>query len=330
MKKSVKLLGIGAMLFGVMTTQALAKEYKLKMGMTPGTAQNEYKAAEFFAKELDTKSNGQIKLSLYPNGQLGDDRSMLEQMSGGALDFGFLEMARFNLYFPEAEVYSLPYMIRDFAHMQKATFETEIGKNIIEKAEKELGVLVLSQGYNGTRQTSSNKAIKSLKDMKDLKLRVPNASSNLDYAKYAGAAPTPMAFSEVYLALQTNSVDGQENPLSAIKAQKFYEVQPYLAMTNHILNDQLYIMSAMTMEDLPEDLQQVVRDAAKAAAEYHTKLFVDEEAGLIKFFKENKVTVTEPNLDEFRAAMKPVYDKYIAKNKEVGKKAIDEITNVGK
>ena len=330
MKKVVKLLGIGAMLFGVMTTQALAKEYKLKMGMNAGTAQNEYKAAEFFAKELDTKSNGQIKLSLYPNGQLGDDRSMLEQMSGGALDFGFLEMARFNLYFPEAEVYSLPYMIRDFEHMQKATFETEIGKNIIEKAETQLGVLVLSQGYNGTRQTTTNKAINSLKDMKDLKLRVPNASSNLDYAKYTKAAPTPMAFSEVYLALQTNSVDGQENPLSAIKAQKFYEVQPYLALTNHILNDQLYIMSAMTMEDLPENLQQVVRDAAVAAAEYHTKLFVDEEAGLIKFFKENGVTVTEPNLDEFRTAMKPVYDKYIAKNKEVGKKAIEQITNVGK
>ena len=99
-------------------------------------------------------------------------------------------------------------------------------------------------------------------------------------------------------------------------------------MTNHILNDQLYVMSASTMESLPEDLQQVVRDAAKEAAEYHTKLFVDEEAGLIEFFKENKVTVTEPNLDEFRAAMQPVYDRYIAKNKDVAKNAIKEINAV--
>src|SRR3712207_6957092 len=87
--------------------------------------------------------------------------------------------------------------------------------------------------------------------MKGLKLRVPNAPANLAFAKYSGAAPTPMAFSEVYLALQTNSVDAQENPLSAVKAQKFYEVQKYIAMTNHILNDQLYLVSAATMEDLP-------------------------------------------------------------------------------
>lgn len=329
MNKGLKMLGLG-MLFGVMTTAALAAEYNLKMGMNAGTAQNEYKAAEFFAKELKEKSNGKIELSLYPNGQLGDDVSMLEQMSGGALDFGFLEMARFSIFFPEAEAFSLPYMINDFNHLQKVTFETEFGKSIREKAENNLGVLVLSQGYNGTRQTTSNRAINSIKDMKDLKLRVPNATSNLDYAKYTGAAPTPMAFSEVYLALQTNSVDGQENPLSAIKAQKFYEVQPYLAMTNHILNDQLYIMSAMTMESLPEDLQQVVRDAAKAAAEYHTKLFVDEEAGLIEFFKQNNVTVTEPNLDEFKEAMQPVYDSYIARNKEAGKKAIEEIEKAAK
>ena len=326
MKKAVTLLGIGAMLFGVMTTDALAKEYKLKMGMVAGTSSNEYKGAEFFAKQLAEKSNGQIKLALYADGQLGDDRSMIEQLSGGALDFTFAEIARFQLFFPEAEVFSLPYMIKDFDHVRKATFETEFGKQLLEKIDSQLGIKVLSQAYNGTRQTTANRAINSIKDMKDLKLRVPNASSNLDYAKYSGAAPTPMAFSEVYLALQTNSVDGEENPLSTIKAQKFYEVQPYLAMTNHILNDQVYIASSMTLESLPADLQQVVKDAAVAAADYHTKLFVEEEASLKEFFKQQGVTITEPNLDEFKAAMKPAYDKYIAKNKAVGQKAVDEIS----
>ena len=118
----------------------------------------------------------------------------------------------------------------------------------------------------------------------------------------------------------------KKTPLSAVKAQKFYEVQPYLAMTNHILNDQVYIVSNMTLESLPADLQQVVKDAAVAAADYHTKLFVDEEANLKEFFKQQGVTITEPNLDEFKAAMKPAYDKYIAKNKAVGQKAVDEIS----
>lgn len=166
--------------------------------------------------------------------------------------------------------------------------------------------------------------------MKGLKLRVPNAAANLNFAKYTGAAPTPMAFSEVYLALQTNSVDGQENPLSAVRAQKFYEVQPYLAMTNHILNDQLYVIGNETLESLPEDLQKVVKDAAAEAAQYHTKLFVDEEASLKDFFKQNGVKITEPNLDEFKAKMQPVYDEFIKKNGKLGQQAVEEITAAGK
>lgn len=322
MKKS--LLGIG-LLFGVMTTAALGAEYDLKMGMVAGTSSNEYKAAEFFANKVKEKSNGRIEVALFPNGQLGDDRSMLEQIAGGALDFTFTEIGRFSIFFPEAEVYVLPYMIKDFAHVQKATFETEFGKELMGKIHDELGITILSQAYNGTRQTTSNKAINSLEDMKGLKLRVPNAPSNLNFAKYSGAAPTPMAFSEVYLALQTNSVDGQENPLSAVRAQKFYEVQPYLAMTNHILNDQLYVVGNMTMEELPEDLQQVVKDAAAEAAVYHTQLFVDEEASLKEFFKENGVTITEPALGDFEKAMQPVYDEYIKKNGALGQKAVDQV-----
>lgn len=327
MKKSFKMMGLG-MLFGVMTTAALAAEYDLKMGMVPGTAQNEYKAAEYFANQLKERSNGRIELTLYPNSQLGDDRSMLDQVSGGALDMMFTEISRFSIFYPEAEIYVLPYMMKDFNHIQRATWETEFGKNLIEKINNELGITILSQAYNGTRETTSNRPINSIKDMKGLKLRVPTAPANLNFAKYSGASPTPMAFSEVYLALQTNSVDGQENPLSAIKAQKFYEVQPYLAMTNHIINDQLYVISNSTMEMLPPELQEVVKEAAEAAAEYHTKLFVDEEAGLKDFFKSNGVTITEPNTDEFKAAMQPVYDEYIKKNGKLGEEGVKEINSV--
>ncbi len=329
MKKMVTILGMGTLLFGVMTTTALAKDYKLKMGLTQGNTSNEYKSAEYFGKEMAKLSNGKIQLTLFPNAQLGDDRSMLEQISAGVLDFGFVETARFQLYFPEAEVYSLPYMIKDFEHAKKATFDTKIGKQLLEKVDKQLGITVLAQAYNGTRQTTSNKPINSIKDMKGLKLRVPNAASNLDYAKFSGASPTPMAFSEVYLALQTNSVDGQENPLSLIKAQKFYEVQPYLALTNHILNDQLYIASNMTLEDLPKDLQKVVKESAVKAANYHTDLFVKDETALKEFFKQEGVTITEPKLDDFRKAMKPVYDNYMKKNKKLGKSAVEEITKIG-
>ena len=314
-----------AILFGVMTTSAFAAKYNLKMGMTAGTSQNEYKAAEVFAKELKKRSNGEIELKLYPNAQLGkDDLAMMQQLEGGALDFTFSETGRLSAFFPEAEVFTLPYMIKDFNHMKKAV-NTKVGKDLFKKLHDKKGMTVLAQAYNGTRQTTSNKAIKSLADMKGMKLRVPGAPANLAYAKYTGAAPTPMAFSEVYLALQTNAVDGQENPLSTIKAQKFYEVQKYLAMTNHILNDQLYLISNITMEDLPANLQKVVKESAEVAAQYHTKLFMDEEKSLKDFFKGKGVTITEPKLDDFKNAMKPFYNEYTKKNGKAGEEAIKAI-----
>ncbi|PJG81893.1 sialic acid TRAP transporter substrate-binding protein SiaP [Caviibacterium pharyngocola] len=322
-------LAIATLCLG-MSASVFAADYDLKFGMVAGTSSNEYKAVEFFAKEVKEKSNGKIEIAIFPSAQLGDDRVMMKQLKDGALDFTLGESARFQIFYPEAEVFALPYMIPNFDVAKKAVLETNFGKNLFAKINKELGMTLLSVGYNGTRQTTSNRAINAIEDMKGLKLRVPNAATNLAFAKYVGAAPTPMAFSEVYLALQTNSVDGQENPLPTIQAQKFYEVQKYLALTNHILNDQLYLVSNETLADLPEDLQAVVKEAALAAAEYHTKLFVDGENELIAFFKEKGVTVTTPDLAPFKAALQPYYDEYLQKNGEVGKQAVAEISELTK
>lgn len=326
--KKMNLLKMG-ILFGVMTTSAFAAKYNLKMGMTAGTSQNEYKAAEVFAKELKERSKGEIELKLYPNAQLAkDDLASIQQLEDGVLDFTFSETGRMSTFFPEAEVYTLPYMIKDYDHIVRALNNTDFGKNLKKKMSDKKGITVLAQAYNGTRQTTSNRIINKMADMKGLKLRVPGAAANQAFAKYVGASPTTMAFSEVYLALQTNAIDAQENPLSTIKAQKFYEVQKYLTMTNHILNDQLYLVSNMTMEELPENLQKVVKEAAEVAAKYHTKLFMDEEASAKEFFKKNGVTITEPKLDEFKTAMQPFYSEYTKKNGKIGEDAIKAIDSV--
>lgn len=313
-----------------MSASVFAADYDLKFGLVADPGSNEYKAVELFAKEVKEKSDGKVEVKIFPSAQLGDDRAMIKQLKDGALDFTLGESARFQIYFPEAEVFALPYMIPDFATAKKALLETKFGQGLLQKIDKELNVQLLSVAYNGTRQTTSNRAINSIEDMKGLKLRVPNAATNLAYAKYIGASPTPMAFAEVYLALQTNAVDGQENPLSTIDAKKFYEVQKYLALTNHILNDQLYLVSKDTLEDLPENLQKVVKDAAAKAAELHTKLFVDGENTLVEFFKTKGVIVTKPDLKPFRTALEPYYAEYIKKNGEVGKKAVEEISALTK
>lgn len=322
-----KKLALATLCLGL-SSSLLAADFDLKFGMQAGTSSNEYKAVEFFVKEVKEKSAGKIDIAIFPSAQLGDDRVMLKQLKDGALDFMLGETARFQIFYPEAEIFALPYMIPNFEFGKKALLETNFGKGLLAKVAKDLGVQVLGVAYNGTRQTTSNRAINSIADMKGLKLRVPNAATNLAFAKYAGAAPTPMAFSEVYLALQTNSVDGQENPLPTIQAQKFYEVQKYLALTNHILNDQLYLVSKESLADMPKDLQKVLKEAADKATEYHTKLFNEGEANLIAFFKEKGVTVTEPDLKPFKEALKPYYDDYLKRTGDVGKQAFDEFSKL--
>lgn len=327
--KLTKLFLATAITLGV-SSAVFAADYDLKFGMNAGTSSNEYKAAELFAKEVKEKSGGKIEVSLYPSSQLGDDRAMLKQLKDGALDFTFAESARFQLFYPEAAVFALPYVITDYGVAQKALHDTQFGQELIQKMDKDLGVTLLAQAYNGTRQTTANRAINSIEDMKGLKLRVPNAATNLAYAKYVGASPTPMAFSEVYLALQTNAVDGQENPLATVQAQKFYEVQKYLAITNHILNDQLYLVSSETFQDLPEDLQKVVKEAAEDAAKYHTQLFIDGEKDLVSFFEKQGMTVTHPDLAPFKAAMKPYYEEFVKETGAKGEAALKEIEALNK
>lgn len=308
-----------------LSASAWAADYSLKFGMVAGSASNEYKAAEFFAQEVEKASKGKIHIDLFPNGQLGDDRAMLQQLKEGALDFTFGVTSRFQIFYPEAEVFSLPYVLPDFNTAKRALFETPFGKSLLKRVNDELGISVLADAYNGTRQTTSNRAIYSIEDMKGFKLRVPNAATNLAFAQYTGATADPMPFSEVYLALQTKAVDGQENPLPTIQAQKFYEVQSHLAITNHMLDDQLYLASNQTLEELPQDLQKVIKASAEKAAIYHTNLFEQGEKELIAFFKEKGLQITYPDLKPFKEAMKPYHQQYIEKTGKAGKEALQQI-----
>ncbi|WP_028783920.1 sialic acid TRAP transporter substrate-binding protein SiaP [Thalassobacillus devorans] len=301
------------------------EKFELKFGMVAGTAQNEYKAAELLADYVEKESDGQLTINIYADSQLGDDRAMLEQVREDSLDITLAETGRFGIWVPRAELMGLPYIVEDFDHLKRAVYETDYGKELHEELEKDHNWMIAATAYNGTRQTTSNRPIESLSDMEGLKLRVPEADTLLDYAKYTGASPTPMAFTEVYMALQTNSVDGQENPLSTIDAQKFYEVQDYLAMTNHVVNDANYVVSKKTWDALPEDLQTILQEGIDKAAEEHTKLFKEEEASLISKFEKEGVTVTRPDLEEFRKAVSKAYPKYLEDIEGDGEKYLQQI-----
>lgn len=281
----------------------------LKMGMQASVGSVEYTSAKLLADTIDEMSNGDIKLSLFPSAQLGDDRAMLQQLSLGDLDITYAEFGRMGLWIPRAEAVTLPYVAKDYEHLRRM-FESDFGQGIREEMLTKFNWRALDTWYNGTRETTSNRPLESISDFKGLKLRVPNAKPNLNYAKLSGASPTPMAFSEVYLALQTNAVDGQENPLPTIKTMKFYEVQKNLAITNHIVNDQMVIISETTWQKLSEADRKIVTAAVTKAGAAHTASVKKQEAELVAFFESQGVNVTYPDLAPFRQAMEPLYTKF--------------------
>ncbi len=295
------------------TAEEPKESFVLKFGMVAGNQSNEYRAAEKLAELAMEKSDGRLTVELFPNSQLGDDRAMLEQLTAGVLDITFAETGRLGIWVPRAELAGLAYMFDDYNHLTRVLYETEYGQGLHEEFYNDYNWNVMATAYNGTRQTSSNRAIESIDDMAGLKLRTPQHQPLLDYAEYVGASPTPMAFTEVYLALQTNAVDAQENPLSTIKAVKFHEVQDYIAMTNHVINDANYIVARDTWEKLPSDMQAVLSESIEEAAAYHTSLFQEEEAELIAFFEGEGLAVTTPDLAPFRTAVAESYPAYFEK-----------------
>ncbi|QKY70773.1 DctP family TRAP transporter solute-binding subunit [Lentibacillus sp. CBA3610] len=285
--------------------------YELQFGMQPNTQSNEYEAAEYLADYVEEESDGQMTISLYPDAQLGDDLSMLGQLQDGSLDITLSEMGRLGEWVPRSELLAVPYVIEDFEHIQRVVYDTEFGEELRNELIEEHDLRVVDSAYNGTRVTSSNFEINEMADMEGMNLRVPEAETLLDYAESVGASPTPMNLGEVYLALQTNQVDGQDNPLSGVEANSFHEVQDYIALTNHVVNDNTYVVSEQTWQELPEDLQQILNDGIDEATDHHTELFQSEEEELIEFFEGEGLTITEPDLDEFREAVSEVYPKYL-------------------
>ncbi|MGF1727294.1 sialic acid TRAP transporter substrate-binding protein SiaP [Photobacterium nomapromontoriensis] len=299
-------------------------ETTLKMGLQASVGSVEYTSAKLLADTVAEMSNGEMNVAIYPSAQLGDDRAMMQQLTMGDLDLTYTEFGRLGLWIPRAEAVALPYVVKDYEHITRI-FNSQFGQDIREEMLAKFNWRAFDTWYNGTRQTTSNRALETISDFKGLKLRVPNAKPNLNYAKLSGASPTPMAFSEVYLALQTNAVDGQENPLPTIKTMKFYEVQDNLALTNHIVNDQMVLIAETTWQKLTPEQRDIVTHAVNKAGAAHTASVKKQEAELVAFFEAEGITVTKPELTPFRQAMEPLYRDF---DKKVGTPLVNKLANM--
>jgi tripartite ATP-independent transporter DctP family solute receptor len=310
MKTGLISLAIAGLL---MASQASAQEARtLRLGMQGTAGDPQFEGVTEAARIIKEKSGGRLTLEIFPNSQLGTFTEMMEQVTLGELDFTLNPFGGMDAWVPRAVVASTAYVVGDFDHLQKI-IASDWGKGIVEEMRTEHKWRMVDSWYFGTRHTTAKKPIEKPADFAGMKLRVPNSAPLLTWAKAMGASPTPVAFAEVYLALQTNQVDGQENPLPIIDAMKFTEVQSHVSLTGHLVQDQLILMSEDTWNALEPADQQVVVEAFKAGGALNNKLVKEKEASLVDAFRERDITVVEPDKAAFREAMKPVYADLDAK-----------------
>lgn len=317
MNHTTKLLASAAALL-MATNGAFAKE--LTFGMQDNEVSNVYRGAQTFQQKLAEISGGELTVTLFPSSQLGDFKAMVPQVQAGEIDMVMTGYPDMSYIIPELKLIGAPYVVSDFDHLQRI-LAGPWGAKMASEFEAQ-GVRVLDVWYYGTRQTTSNKPINSIDDLKGLRMRTPNVPFLIAYAENVGATPAPVAFQEVYLALQTNQVDAEENPLPTIEAMKFYEVQSSIALTNHFIASSAIQISSMTWEGLSEQERGWVVEAVKAGGEVSDGLTFKAEEDLLTTFVDRGLTITRPDLAPFRAAMQPYYDTLEA---EFGEGSIAEV-----
>ncbi|MED4203803.1 DctP family TRAP transporter solute-binding subunit [Neobacillus mesonae] len=290
------------------------KSYNLKMSVTVSESSTWYKAAEKFAKEVEEKTNGRIKTKIYPNEQLsgGDSAKGVEMLVKGSTDLSYHSPIIYSVLDARLGVISAPFLFKNLDEVdQKLNGK---GGEALKKILTEKGIETLGFGENGFRQvTNSVHSIKSPEDLKGLKIRIPGIKMYTDLWRGYGADPTAMTFSEVFTALQQKTIDGQENPIDVISSSKLNEVQPYITMWNYSYDPLIFGMNKKKFDSMSKEDQEVIKEAAKNANEYQIKLAREKEAKQIEELKAAGMefyTPTDAEMEQFKKASQPIYEKY--------------------
>ncbi|WHH59072.1 sialic acid TRAP transporter substrate-binding protein SiaP [Petroclostridium sp. X23] len=268
------------------------------------------KGMDKLAETVKTKSNGKLVINHYPAAQLGSEKDIADGIVNGIVDMAIIGPGELGKRFKPILVFDAPYVFRDVDHMQKVT-TGDVGNELWEKMASETGIRELAALYYGTRYVTTSKVpIKTPADLKGLKLRAPDQPLSVANAKAMGANPTPMALSEVYLALQQGVVDGQENPIPTIASQKFNEVQKYINLTGHVVQVTPIVMSEKKLKELPDDLKQILMDAVKEIAPTINQEIADNEKATLEEFKKGGMEVIESDVEAFRTATASVIKEF--------------------
>jgi tripartite ATP-independent transporter DctP family solute receptor len=267
-------------------------EYLLRFGHIANEKNIWHQAALKFAEEVHRRSAGRVEVKIYPNEQLGNEMDMVTGILGGSLDLMITGESLQNWSVPHAVLCATPYAIRDSEHLQKIA-GGPIGKEIEHQMLAVTGLRPLAWFERGARHLTSNRPVRHPDDLPGMTIRVPNVPLFVSTWSALGAKPTPMAFSEVFTALQQNTIHGQENPFALIRSAGLYEVQKYCSLTEHVKSWIYVVMGDARFQSLPPGLQEAVLESAKVMQSYEHQLFLEQEEKDFTFLKEKGMEFIE-------------------------------------
>ena len=301
-------LAIGATLLSAVLLAAPASaQTKLKWAHVYEVAEPYHTEALWAAGEIKKRTNGKYDIEVFAASQLGNENQINEGLGLGTVDMIYTGVAFAGSIHKPIAITNAPFVLRDFDHW-KAYRDSKLFRDIAKGYEDKTKHKIVSLTYYGQRYVTANKEIKKPDDMKGMKLRVPPAPLYLMFTKSVGANATPIAFAEVYLALQQKTVDGQENPLPTIMAKKFYEVQTHVILTGHITESLLAIVGTHVWAKLTADEKKAFEEVLVEAASRATNAIrASEQTAAAELKKLGKIVV-EPDREAFRKVALPLHN----------------------
>ena len=289
---SVLALGIGA----------ASAQIKLKFGHVYETSEAFHIEALWTAQDFAKRTNNKYQIEVFPASQLGKETDINQGLSLGSVDIIISGSSFAARSFAPIGVTYYPFTFRDADHLLAYT-KSDIYRELNKGYEDRTGHVITATTYYGVRHTTSNRPFKTCAEMRGLKIRVPDVPAYLAMPRSCGANTTPIAFAEVYLALQNGTVEAQENPLTTIEAKKFYEVQKHIVLTGHIVDHLNTIVAKGTWAKFTPDEQRIFTEVSQEAAARATRLIKADEAKLVQFFKDKGLTVSEIDRKEYMDAV---------------------------
>ena len=313
-------LGLGL----VAASASLHAQTTMKISIS--TAQNSHQgvAIDTFAKEVAARTGGRYKVETFYNGSLGGERESIEAVQLGTQELAFSSTGPVPNFVPDAKILDVPFLFRDKAHA-RAVLDGPIGQELLTKFDAK-GFKALAWAENGFRHmTNSKRDVKEPADLKGLKMRTMENPVHIAAYKGLGIITTPMAFPEVFTALQQGTVDGQENPLPVIISAKFDQVQKHLSLTGHVYSPAIFVMNKGAFDKLSTADKTAFLDAAKVAAKANRDRVDQDDANGVKELRAQGMTVIEDvDKAKFVAQLAPVNAEF---EKQFGKANLDKIRN---